>query len=51
MYEHDFIDERLWSIYRTSCAVDFESPRCKYFQLELERYDEAAVNPYCNLLI
>ena len=48
MYEHDFVDQRLWSIYRHSCMRDFSSPRCKYFQLELDKYDEANINPYSN---
>jgi hypothetical protein len=29
--EHDFIDDRLWNIYSSSCTRDFNSPRCKYF--------------------
>ncbi len=45
MYEHDFIDDRLWRIYRESCRIDFTSPRCLYFQYELE-LDEDNVNPY-----
>lgn len=45
MWEHDFIDDRLWSIYRESCRKDFNSPRCKYFQYELQ-LDEQQVNPY-----
>lgn len=32
MWEHDFIDDRLWGIYRESCRKDFHSPRCRYFQ-------------------
>lgn len=43
--EHDFIDDRLWTIYQSSCARDFNAPRCKYFQYELEM-DEDYVNPY-----
>lgn len=45
MIEHDFVDDRLQGIYRDACAKDFNSPRCKYFQYELE-LDEANVNPY-----
>lgn len=47
MWEHDFIDDRLWGIYRDSCRKDFASPRCKYFQYELE-LDQQQVNPYSN---
>jgi hypothetical protein len=50
MFEHDFIDDRLWTIYREACARDFYSPRCQYFQYELEM-DEDQVNPYSNLNI
>lgn len=35
MYEHDFLDDRLFGIYRSSCLKDFNSPRCQYFQMEL----------------
>ncbi len=45
MMEHDFVDERLWGIYKQSCAKDFESPRCKYFLYELDM-DSQDVNPY-----
>ena len=50
MYEHDFIDDRLWRIYRESCRIDFTSPRCMYFQYELE-LDEDNVNPYSKLIL
>lgn len=46
MYEHDFVNQRLWSIYRHSCLKDFNSPRCRYVQMELDEYDEDAINPY-----
>lgn len=36
MIEHDFVDDRLNTIYRSSCMKDFNSPRCKYFRMELE---------------
>lgn len=45
MNEHDFIDDRLWTIYQSSCHRDFNSPRCRYFQYELEM-DEDQVNPH-----
>ena len=48
MAEHDFIDHRLWNIYQSACMRDFNSPRCKFFRMELEKIDESRVNPYCN---
>jgi hypothetical protein len=50
MLEHDFVDDRLWGIYKQSCAKDFNSPRCRYFQYELEM-DQQQVNPYSILFI
>lgn len=50
MWEHDFIDDRLWGIYRESCRKDFESPRCKYFQYELD-LDQQQLNPYSTNVI
>ena len=50
MIEHDFVDDRLHGIYRSSCLVDFNSPRCKYFRLELE-LDQEMVNPYSKYML
>lgn len=48
MWEHDFIDDRQWTIYLDSCKKDFHSPRCKYFQYELG-LDQRDVNPYSTI--
>lgn len=38
LYGHDFIDDRLWTIYQSSCMKDFDSPRCQYFQTEIDSF-------------
>ncbi len=34
MIDHDFISERLLSVYHAACMTDFFSPRCEYFKYE-----------------
>jgi len=36
MIDHDFISERLLSIYHSACQQDFFSPRCQYFNYEFD---------------
>lgn len=50
MWEHDFIDDRQWTIYQESCKKDFHSPRCQYFQYELA-LDQSDVNPYSTIFL
>lgn len=34
LIDHDFLSERMVSIYHSACDTDFYSPRCEYFKYE-----------------
>lgn len=46
MYDHDFIGPHLMEIYTQSCLKDYQSPRCKFFNLEFHELRKN-LNSYC----
>ena len=43
------MEHKLVSIYRSACKVDWNSPRCRFFWMELDDYTLFNINPYSKL--
>lgn len=41
LIDHDFLSERLVSVYHSACDIDFFSPRCEYFKYEFQLMKES----------